>query len=98
MHFVSSGRFAIELFQQAFERALSELGDAHAYRRQAEMTGKDKITVPVEKKPSLEQQVAKNEPTPVEQLNIPDTPIGTLPESKTRPSQKVLEQVMEELR
>jgi TonB family protein len=39
--------------------------------RQAEMPGKDKITVPVEKKPNLQQQVAKNEPTPVEQLNIP---------------------------
>ena len=39
--------------------------------RQAEMPGKDKITVPVEKKPKLEQQVAKNEPSPVEQLNIP---------------------------
>jgi TonB family protein len=40
--------------------------------RQAEMPGKDKITVPVEKKPVLEQpkQVAKNEPPP-EQLNIP---------------------------
>jgi len=39
--------------------------------RQAELPGKDKITVPVEKKPKLEQQVAKNEPSPVEQLNIP---------------------------
>lgn len=39
--------------------------------RQAEMPGKDKITVPVEKKPKLEQQVAKNDPPPVEQLNIP---------------------------
>ena len=40
--------------------------------RQAEMPGKDKLTVPVEKKPVLEQpkQVAKNEPPP-EQLNIP---------------------------
>jgi TonB family protein len=39
--------------------------------RQAEMPGKDKITVPVQKPPKLEQQVAKNEPSPVEQLNIP---------------------------
>jgi TonB family protein len=40
--------------------------------RQAEMPGKDKITVPVEKKPKLEQQVAKAEPPPpIEQLNIP---------------------------
>jgi TonB family protein len=39
--------------------------------RQAEMPGKDKITVPVEKKPQLEQKVAKNEPPPIEQLNIP---------------------------
>src|SRR5262245_28339990 len=39
--------------------------------RQAEMPGKDKITVPVEKAPKLEQKVAKNDPPPVEQLNIP---------------------------
>jgi TonB family protein len=39
--------------------------------RQAEMPGKDKLTVPVQKAPKLEQQVAKNEPPPVEQLNIP---------------------------
>ncbi len=38
--------------------------------RKAELPGKDKITVPVEKKPSFEQQ-AKVEPNPVEQLNIP---------------------------
>jgi TonB family protein len=38
--------------------------------RQAELPGKDKLTVPVEKKPSLEQQ-AKVEPNPIEQLNIP---------------------------
>ncbi len=40
--------------------------------RQAELPGKDKITVPVEKPPKLEapQQIAKNEPPP-EQLNIP---------------------------
>ena len=39
--------------------------------RQAELPGKDKITVPVEKPPKLEMQQAKNEPNPVEQLNIP---------------------------
>ena len=38
--------------------------------RQAELPGKDKLTVPVEKKPSMEQQ-SKVEPNPVEQLNIP---------------------------
>jgi len=45
--------------------------------RQAEAPGKDKITVPVAKKaPVLEQQVAKNEPTP-EQLNIPAKPLAS---------------------
>ena len=40
--------------------------------RQAELPGKDKITVPVEKPPKLEApQQAKDEPNPVEQLNIP---------------------------
>ncbi len=39
--------------------------------RKAELPGKDKITVPVEKKPKLEQVQAKKEPNPVEQLNIP---------------------------
>ncbi|MBI3491680.1 MAG: energy transducer TonB [Acidobacteria bacterium] len=39
--------------------------------RQAELPGKDKITVPVEKPPRLEVQQAKNEPNPIEQLNIP---------------------------
>jgi TonB family protein len=40
--------------------------------RQAQLPGKDKITVPVEKPPSLEApQQPKNEPNPVEQLNIP---------------------------
>jgi periplasmic protein TonB len=40
--------------------------------RKAELPGKDKITVPVEKPPKLEppQQVTK-EPNPIEQLNIP---------------------------
>jgi TonB family protein len=39
--------------------------------RQAELPGKDKITVPVSKPPSLEMKQAKNEPDPIEQLNIP---------------------------
>jgi protein TonB len=40
--------------------------------RQADLPGKDKLTVPVTKPPKLENpQQAKNEPNPVEQLNIP---------------------------
>jgi len=40
--------------------------------RKAELPGKDKITVPAEKPPKLEQpKQAKVEPNPVEQLNIP---------------------------
>jgi protein TonB len=39
--------------------------------RKAELPGKDKLTVPVEKKPNFELQQAKVEPNPVEQLNIP---------------------------
>jgi protein TonB len=39
--------------------------------RQAEMPGKDKITVPVDKPPKLEMQEVKKEPDPVAQLNIP---------------------------
>ena len=39
--------------------------------RQAEMPGKDKITVPVSKPPKIEMQEAKKEPDPVAQLNIP---------------------------
>jgi TonB family protein len=39
--------------------------------RQAELPGKDKITVPVSKPPKLEMQEAKKEPDPVAQLNIP---------------------------
>jgi protein TonB len=37
--------------------------------RKAELPGKDKLTVPVDRAPTLE--VTKKEPTPVEQLNIP---------------------------
>jgi len=39
--------------------------------RQAELPGKDKITVPVAKPPKIEAQQAKNEPPPIDQLNIP---------------------------
>src|SRR5262249_4328552 len=39
--------------------------------RTAEPPGKDKITVRVEKPPSLEMKQAKKEPDPIEQLNIP---------------------------
>lgn len=39
--------------------------------RQAEMPGKDKLTVPVSKPPKMEMQEAKKEPDPVAQLNIP---------------------------
>ena len=42
--------------------------------------------------------VNPSKPTFIDQLNLVDAPIGTLPESKTRPSREVLEQVMEELR
>jgi periplasmic protein TonB len=49
--------------------------------RPAELPGKDKITVPVEKAPpKLEQQVAKNEPPP-EQLNIPAKSLAASQES-----------------
>jgi protein TonB len=41
--------------------------------RQAEMPGKDKLTVPVSKPPSIVEppKIAKNEPNPIEQLVIP---------------------------
>ena len=40
--------------------------------RAAQLPGKDKITVPVAKPPTLEApKITKNEPTPVETLNIP---------------------------
>jgi 2-oxoglutarate ferredoxin oxidoreductase subunit beta len=42
--------------------------------------------------------VNPSKPTFIEQLNLMDVAIGTLPESKTRPSREVLEQIMEELR
>ena len=34
----------------------------------------------------------------IDQLNLVDEPLGTLPESKTRPPREVLDQIMEELR
>ena len=42
--------------------------------------------------------VNTQKPTFMELLNVGDVPLGTLPESKTRPSRAVLDQVMEELR
>jgi TonB family protein len=39
--------------------------------RKAELPGKDKITVPVEKPPSMEMKPTKKEPDPAEQLNVP---------------------------
>jgi periplasmic protein TonB len=50
--------------------------------RQAEMPGKDKITVPVAKPPKLEApQQAKVEPNPVEQLNIPAKSLAAAPDT-----------------
>jgi protein TonB len=51
--------------------------------RKAELPGKDKITVPVTKAPSLEPppQEAKVEPNPVEQLNIPAKNMAAATES-----------------
>jgi 2-oxoglutarate ferredoxin oxidoreductase subunit beta len=42
--------------------------------------------------------VNTQKPTFMELLNIGDEPLGTLPESQTRPGRAVLDQVMEELR
>jgi 2-oxoglutarate ferredoxin oxidoreductase subunit beta len=42
--------------------------------------------------------VNTSKPTFLEQLNLTDEPVGTLPQSRTRPAKAVLEQVMEELR
>jgi 2-oxoglutarate ferredoxin oxidoreductase subunit beta len=42
--------------------------------------------------------VNTGKPTFVDQLNLEDAPLATLPQSKTRPPQTVLETVMEELR
>jgi 2-oxoglutarate ferredoxin oxidoreductase subunit beta len=42
--------------------------------------------------------VNPNKPTFVEQLNMSDAPLTTLPQEKVRPTRQILEQVMEELR
>jgi len=47
--------------------------------RKAELPGKDQITVPVQKPPSM--QLAKKEPDPVEQLNIPAKTLASSAES-----------------
>ncbi len=47
--------------------------------RKAELPGKDQITVPVQKAPSM--QLAKKEPDPVEQLNIPAKTMASATES-----------------
>ena len=47
--------------------------------RKAELPGKDKITVPVERPPSV--QLAKKDPDPVEQLNIPAKNLASAAES-----------------
>ena len=50
--------------------------------RQAELPGKEKITVPVAKPPKLEApKETKNEPNPVEQLNIPAKLLASAQES-----------------
>lgn len=50
--------------------------------RKAELPGKDKITVPVEKPVSLEPpKQAKTEPNPVEQLNIPAKTLASAQDS-----------------
>ena len=50
--------------------------------RAAEEPGKDKITVPVAKPPKLEPpKLARNEPDPIEQLNIPAKSLASATES-----------------
>ena len=49
--------------------------------RQAELPGKDKITVPVSKPPKLEMQEVKKEPDPVAQLNIPAKLLAAAPDT-----------------
>jgi periplasmic protein TonB len=49
--------------------------------RQAELPGKDKITVPVTKPPKLEMQEVKKEPDPVAQLNIPAKLMAAAPDT-----------------
>jgi TonB family protein len=50
--------------------------------RKAELPGKDKITVPIEKPPKVEvQRQAKVEPNPIEQLNIPAKTLASAQDS-----------------
>ena len=49
--------------------------------RQAEMPGKDKLTVPVSKPPKMEMQEVKKEPDPVAQLNIPAKSLASAQDS-----------------
>lgn len=49
--------------------------------RAAALPGKDKITVPVLKVPTLEPEEAKKEPDPVEQVNIPAKTLASATES-----------------
>jgi periplasmic protein TonB len=49
--------------------------------RKAELPGKEKLTVPVEKPPKLEPQDTKKEPDPVEQLNIPAKTLASAQDS-----------------
>ena len=54
--------------------------------RKAELPGKDKITVPVEKPPQLEppKDEPKDEPKPIEQLNIPAVQLASAAETLAR--------------
>ncbi len=50
--------------------------------RKAELPGKDKLTVPVKKPPKMEApKEAKNEPNPLEQLNIPAKTLASAADS-----------------
>jgi TonB family protein len=44
--------------------------------KKAELPGKDKITVPIAPKPDLKLEVPKDDPEPVEDLNIPAKPMA----------------------
>ncbi|MEP7305570.1 MAG: TonB family protein [Acidobacteriota bacterium] len=65
--------------------------------RKAELPGKDKITVPVQKPPSFEApQIVKNEPIPIPTLNIPAKELAasqdSLPGAIAAPSTSALSQ------
>jgi len=49
--------------------------------RKAELPGRDKVTVPVEKAPKIEPLQTKNEPNVVEQLNIPAKTLASAQDS-----------------